>query len=203
MTSFRLFHMEKSTAYSEVWGTAPIYRMFSLPFAPTYGSLPQGAVTSPALSNIVCIRLDRRIAGYAGKHNIDYTRYADDMTLSSTNHLRLVRAKRMVERIVVEEGFQLNQKKTRFKGPGSQRRITGLVISDDSVGIGRKQKRVIRAKIHRLVTGSLSGDDYRELQLHIQGWLAFLHDVDKCGYDQLNKYAVQLAGKHGVANLVL
>src|ERR1035441_1453555 len=49
------------------------------------GFLPQGGVTSPCLSNIVCVRIDRRISGFTGKRNITYTRYADDMTFSSMN----------------------------------------------------------------------------------------------------------------------
>jgi len=77
------------------------------------GKLPQGGVTSPALSNIVCIRLDHRISGYAGKRNIAYTRYADDMTFSSLSPGRLVGAKRVVVEILRDEGFTLNEAKTR------------------------------------------------------------------------------------------
>lgn len=105
------------------------------------GTLPQGGVTSPALSNIVCIRLDRRIVGYTGKRNITFTRYADDMTFSCMSQGRLVGAKRTVEKIVTEEGFRLNPEKTRFIGPRRQRKITGLVIGDDTVGVGRKRKK--------------------------------------------------------------
>ena len=52
------------------------------------GGLPQGAVTSPALSNLVAAKLDRRIAGFTSRRNIVYTRYADDITLSSNNPAR-------------------------------------------------------------------------------------------------------------------
>ena len=56
------------------------------------GNLPQGAVTSPALSNIVAAKLDRRIAGYTSKRNITFTRYSDDITLSSDNRYVLCKS---------------------------------------------------------------------------------------------------------------
>src|SRR5260370_22231507 len=46
--------------------------------------LPQGACTSPALSNQVARRLDKRLGGLAKKLNLGYTRYADDLTFSGS-----------------------------------------------------------------------------------------------------------------------
>ena len=46
--------------------------------------LPQGAPTSPALTNLICWRLDRRLSGLAAKLGFTYTRYADDMTFSAS-----------------------------------------------------------------------------------------------------------------------
>ena len=51
--------------------------------------LPQGAVTSPAISNLVVSKLDRRIGGYTSRRNIAYTRYADDITISCNNYILL------------------------------------------------------------------------------------------------------------------
>ena len=151
-------------------------------------SLPQGGVTSPALCNIVCINLDRRILGYVGKKNIAYSRYADDMTFSCMNANRLIGVKKMVAGILKDEGFSLNESKTRFLGPKSQRRITGLVISNDRIGIGRGMKRLLRAKIHRLYTADMPDTSRQSLLLHIKGWLSFTEDVDKKTYDRLMQY---------------
>jgi len=156
------------------------------------GRLPQGAVTSPALSNIVCLRLDRRISGYTGKRNIVYTRYADDMTFSSMNPNRLIGAKRMVQHIVTEEGFNLNECKTRYMGPRQRRRVTGLVIGDNSIGVGKRRKRRLRAALHRLAAGNLVNEEREALGRHLVGWLAFLRDVDRKGYGQLRVYGDRL-----------
>lgn len=69
--------------------------------------LPQGGITSPALSNLACYRLDCRISGYCGSRNITYTRYADDMTFSSMSWERLIGLKAMVQRIVQEGSVRL------------------------------------------------------------------------------------------------
>lgn len=72
--------------------------------------LPQGAVTSPYLANLVCRKLDFRIAGYCDKRNIVYTRYADDLTFSCDDRELLRKIYGMIKKIVEDEGFCLNQK---------------------------------------------------------------------------------------------
>ena len=161
------------------------------------GKLPQGAVTSPALSNIVCIRLDHRISGYVGRRNITYTRYADDMVFSSLSPSRLVGIKRFVAQIIREEGFELNESKTRFLGPRRQRKVTGLVISEDSLGVGRKRKRILRATLHRLFAGNLPSDEEEKLRSHLKGWFAYMKSVDPGGLQQLKKYLILLSGRNG------
>lgn len=157
------------------------------------GKLPQGAVTSPSLSNIICIRLDNRISGYVKKRNIIYTRYADDLTFSSSSSEPLVRSKNFVVKIVEDEGFEINENKTRFMGPRSQRKVTGLVLSDDQViRIGRKRKRLLRAAIHRLNNANLSDFEKIKLKNYIDGWFAYLKSVDIQGHNQLKKYETRL-----------
>lgn len=160
------------------------------------GKLPQGGVTSPALSNIVCFRLDRRITGFTGKRNIAYTRYADDMTLSSMNANRLIGAKQLVERIITEDGFALNEAKTRYMGPRQQRRVTGLVIGDGSIGVGRKRKRKLRAAMHRLAARNVPVGQREAFERYVFGWLAFLQNVDHSGYEQLRAYSTRLSKRY-------
>lgn len=162
------------------------------------GKLPQGAVTSPALSNIICIRLDHRISGYVGKRNVTYTRYADDMTFSSLNHSLLVGIRRVAVEILRSEGFKPNEAKTRFLGPRRQRKVTGLIISDESLGVGKKTKRKLRSAIHRLITANLSNIKRERLRRHISGWLAYMNGVDPKGLRQLKLYARHLSLAHGV-----
>ena len=81
-----------------------------------FRGLPQGAVTSPALSNLICLRLDRRLAGLCSRRNIVFTRYADDITFSTNNRNALPRLLPSVYRILRDEGFEPNQEKTRILG---------------------------------------------------------------------------------------
>lgn len=161
------------------------------------GYLPQGGVTSPCLSNILCKRLDRRILGYAGRRNIVYSRYADDLILSNNDPAILLKSLLFIKKIIQNEGFELKEEKTRVLRPGHRKKITGLVISDDNkIGIGRRKMRDIRAAIHHLETGRTDKwDDHEKLEAHIKGWLNFLKSIDEYSFNKLNLYWKNLIEK--------
>ncbi|MGG4018881.1 retron St85 family RNA-directed DNA polymerase [Priestia megaterium] len=162
------------------------------------GFLPQGGVTSPALSNLINIRLDRRISGYCASRNIVYSRYADDFTFSSNNPHKLTKSLYILKQIIESEGYSLNNQKTRILKPGNSRKITGLIIADEGkkFGIGRKQKRILRAKIHTLIFKLNESDaDWKACNNHINGWLSFLKGVDFESFEQLSKYKEKLKNK--------
>ncbi|MBN4057015.1 RNA-directed DNA polymerase, partial [bacterium AH-315-J21] len=98
------------------------------------GCLPQGGVTSPCLSNLVTVTLDKRIVGLVCSKQIEYTRYADDLIFSSSNIIRLTSTRKHLVRIIEDEGFKLNIKKTKVSGPGSRRKVTGLILGAGRVG---------------------------------------------------------------------
>lgn len=150
------------------------------------GRLPQGAPTSPKLSNLACQRLDSRIQGYSGLKGIIYTRYADDITLSAFNEAKIRKAQPMIEEIVRDEGFTLNHRKTKVCGTRKRKEVTGLVISTDGVGIGRKKYRQMRAEIHTM----LKSDSSKLAQ--VNGWLAYVQSVDEKNYNRLVKYIMTL-----------
>jgi RNA-directed DNA polymerase len=153
--------------------------------------LPQGAPTSPKLANLACWRLDARLLGYVGRRGIVYTRYADDLAFSAARTPMLVDASHMIRAIVHDEGFRFNPRKTRLAGPARCRRITGLVLGESGVGIGRKRYRKLRAELH-----SLSHCDQGESALpmvhSLQGWLAFVEDVDPQRFKVLSQYVQRL-----------
>src|SRR3954468_15286748 len=97
--------------------------------------LPQGAPTSPALTNTLGLRLDRRLGGLARKLGWRYTRYADDLTFSlPADHQgppNLGKLMGVVRRIVEEEGFGVNLEKTRVARKGGRQTVTGLVVNGD------------------------------------------------------------------------
>ncbi len=114
------------------------------------GVLPQGAPTSPALANVVCRRLDARLARLAKKVGATYTRYADDLTFSFAAEptVRLGRFFWWVDQICQAEGFTENAKKRRVLRKGSQQRVTGVVVND-GLSTPRDVRRRLRAMIDR------------------------------------------------------
>ena len=108
--------------------------------------LPQGASTSPALSNAVARRLDKRLTGLAAKLGLTYTRYADDLTFSGTAEVngRVGYLMARVRHIAEDEGFAVNPEKTRVLRRNTAQRVTGLVVNDKP-GVGRREVRRLRA----------------------------------------------------------
>jgi retron-type reverse transcriptase len=158
------------------------------------GYLPQGGVTSPTLSNLCCVTLDRRISGYCGPRNISYTRYADDMTFSSMNSKRLVGLYRRAKAIIEDEHFVLNEAKTRYMGPARRREITGIVVGDGQAGIGRRLERKLRASIYNSSQAKqLNGIGWTDEQL--KGWISYMNSVDPNRHQRMMEYIRQLSSR--------
>lgn len=153
-------------------------------------ALPQGAPSSPKLSNLICARLDARIQGYAGPRGITYTRYADDITLSSNTATKIQKAKHFMDIIINDEGLVINKNKTKICGTKRQKKITGLVLSENKVGIGQVKFRELRATIHHLFVGRSANFSY------INGWLSFVYSVDLKAYNRLYKVIESLQSKY-------
>ncbi len=118
--------------------------------------LPQGAPTSPAITNVLARRLDRRLAAGAAKIGFTYTRYADDLTFSARSQdeasgkgpdvgsmLRLARF------VIEQEGFVVHPRKTRVLRSGSRQEVTGVTVNEQ-LGIERQTLRRFRAFLFQL-----------------------------------------------------
>ncbi len=116
----------------------------------TLGScLPQGAPTSPALSNIACVELDSILNNLALKYGLTYTRYADDLTFSGNSIPGDMTC--LVSNLTLKEGFFTNDKKTIFSPAGHRKIITGISISSGELKLPRTYIRNLRQRIHLLV----------------------------------------------------
>ena len=151
------------------------------------GALPQGAPTSPRLANLVCFRMDQRLRHFAERKGLAYSRYADDMSFSAPNAALLARSRPFIGHIIRDCGFRLNSGKSRLVGPQGRRTVTGLVLAEDSVGIGRWKLRELRVRIHHahLFRGSPN-------LAAIQGWLDHVSDADPVRYDMIVNYIERL-----------
>jgi RNA-directed DNA polymerase len=108
--------------------------------------LPQGAPTSPALANLAAFALDRRLTGLAAAIGATYTRYADDLVLSSDRRLRTPVA--AIGDIARAEGFRVNATKTRVMGRGRRQTVTGVVVNAHP-NVPRAEYDVLKATLHR------------------------------------------------------
>ncbi len=113
-------------------------------------ALPQGACTSPALSNLCARKLDLRFAALAARHGWTYTRYADDLTFSARGEAAKATALILsrLHNIVKDEHFEVNEAKTRIQRRNAQQSVTGVVVND-RCNVDRKTRRRLRAILHQ------------------------------------------------------
>lgn len=164
------------------------------------GRLPAGGITSPAISNIILHRLDRRLASLTSRLGVVYTRYADDLTFSFDRALTSISeivemdavgkvepGHRVLE-IITDEGFSINPSKLRIAGASQRKVITGVVTSN-KLNVRRAWMRKLDATIHaihkfgadsvaqRLVPGADPKTAGRSLLRRVHGQLAYLNMI--------------------------
>lgn len=107
--------------------------------------LPQGAPTSPTISNLVMKPFDEFMADWCGRQDIAYSRYCDDMTFSGDFDVRKVR--RRAERFLNCMGFELNRNKTKVLPQGSRQTVTGLVVNE-RVQVTAQYRKSLRQEVY-------------------------------------------------------
>ncbi len=111
--------------------------------------LPQGAPTSPLITNAICDNLDRRLSGLARRFGLHYSRYADDITFSSMHNVYQDNGEfeNELKRIIEDQGFHMNIGKTRLQKLGQRQEVTGLTVSN-RVNTSREYVAEIRNILH-------------------------------------------------------
>lgn len=163
------------------------------------GRLPQGAPSSPVLSNMICFRLDKKLMGIAKETRSIYTRYADDITFSSHQPLTglfettLPSAGRFspdlltpkLRDIFQQNGFAINPDKAHYADRHSRRIVTGLKINE-LLNVDRRYVRNIRAALHSIETLGLKDAEKKfheklggrsSLAAHLRGKISFLTHI--------------------------
>jgi retron-type reverse transcriptase len=144
--------------------------------------LPQGAPCSPAITNLICRRLDARLAGLAAKLGFAYTRYADDLTFSASGEdaKKVGALLRAAQEIVRAEGFEPHPDKTRVMRRGARQEVTGLVVND-RLGAPREAVRRARAALHRAERQGVAGLKFgsgRDALAGLVGFAQFVAMID-------------------------
>src|SRR5262249_53215019 len=111
--------------------------------------LPQGAPTSPALANLTAWRLDARLTGLAAAAGAVYTRYADDLAFSGDRAFERAARRFQVQvmRTALEEGFEVNARKTRFMRPAVRQQLCGVVLNSRP-NVSRDEYDRLKAVLH-------------------------------------------------------
>ena len=155
--------------------------------------LPQGAPTSPYISNLTCINLDKRLSALALKIGADYSRYADDITFSGSKSItRLIP---LIKKIITEEGFEINEKKERVLFQHHKQMVTGLIVNSTQVNVPKKTERYLRQQIYycktRGVFDSLcfQGLEVSNYKEHLYGIAYFIKMVNPA---KGNKFLLEL-----------
>lgn len=144
--------------------------------------LPQGAPTSPYLSNVVCKRLDQRLSKLASHIGADYSRYADDITLSGTG--KIARYISLMKKVIKDEGFEVNNKKVRVHYQHHRQMVTGLIVNE-KLSVPRETKQYLRQQIYYSkkfgVTDNLAWQevDKTNYKDHLYGLACFVKMVEK------------------------
>lgn len=142
-------------------------------------ALPQGACTSPALSNLCARKLDARLQGLARKLGFTYTRYADDLTFSAKGEAAAnVGALMMgVRRFTTDEKFTVNEDKTRVQRPHARQMVTGIVVNQRP-NVPRSTRRRLRAILHNAGKTGVEGQNRAQnpfFSAWLQGMISFVH----------------------------
>ncbi len=137
------------------------------------GRLPQGAPTSPAISNIVFASADRELEQLAASWQCRYTRYADDLAFSGARMLSSGDEQR-VAAIFQGAGLSVNSRKTRRIGPGGRQIITGLIVNANALPPRWKRRRW-RATFHR---ASRYPHEFQGRVAELRGIAAFVNQYD-------------------------
>jgi hypothetical protein len=142
--------------------------------------LPQGACTSPMITNFVCHRLDARLDGLARHFGFRYTRYADDLTFSGDDRSAVGRLLGCVRKVLASEGFREHPDKTRIMGRGRRQEVTGVVVND-KLALPRDERRALRALLHNCKKHgwqSQNREGHPDFRAHLRGRVAFALMLD-------------------------
>lgn len=163
--------------------------------------LPQGAPTSPAVTNILCRRLDRRLLKVSEELGFNYTRYADDLSFSasgeSLRHLRSLLER--VKSVVEHEGFRVHPDKTRVLRRSRQQEVTGVVVNSRP-NVSRRELKRFRATLYQIEKDGPAGKRWGrspDVIASLHGYANFVYMVNPGKGAELQRRVRTVAERYG------
>jgi len=166
------------------------------------GVLPQGAPTSPMLANLAAINIDEALLNYSQKFGFVYTRYADDITISARDipsNLSIDTIHNQIVKIIFDQGFKVNTKKTSIARPGSRKVVLGLLVDGELPRISKKTykriDRLLYASEKYGIEKTAKNEKFRSafgFMNHLTGLIAYVKDVDTERWEHFQNRMVSL-----------
>lgn len=145
------------------------------------GRLPQGAPSSPIITNLICQSLDIQLLKISKEFKLDYTRYADDLTFSTNDKHFIEHCHEflsIVQSVIQRSGFKINEQKTRLQFRDSRQEVTGLIVNK-KLNVSRAYVRETRAMAHELYTsGKYYIDGKPGTVAQLEGRFSFIDQLD-------------------------
>ena len=193
----RLLHHDKSRSSNPLFWVEGARPRIPYPERSGFiGVLPQGAPTSPMLSNLAAVELDESLHKYSNENGLTYTRYADDITISAATRLLplpIGELHRAIIRRIRKARFRENEKKTRIAGPGSRKVVLGLLVDGDQPRLSKDFRRRIDRHLHAASKYGLEDTAHHEhfdsafgFYNHLSGLIAFVKDVDAKRWEEFS-----------------
>jgi RNA-directed DNA polymerase len=197
----RLFHALGCSEF-----TAEIFASICCIVSPNKtGYLPQGAPTSPIITNLICQKLDEKLQNLAELYRFTYTRYADDLTFScSSDALQYLEQHKDIEpkqlprkflkeakKIIASEGFQVNKDKIHIAKKHQRQEVTGIVVNRH-LNISRKRLKQFRAVLHKIEQSGAENVRWGSSIASFQSLYGFASYISMVNPQKGDKFKLQL-----------
>lgn len=153
--------------------------------------LPQGAPTSPALSNIIFKEIDDEITSVCNTKLVVYSRYADDLVFSCKTKNTLVEIYSIVNNILSKHSFTINKAKTKYLSGKGRMAITGININDGRLTVNKEIKRNLRSNLFNIIVKKDNTINVNS----VLGYLSFIKDIEPDYYLKTQEYIKLLRSK--------
>lgn len=153
--------------------------------------LPQGAPTSPILSNIVFKEVDDKITSFCNTRLVVYSRYADDMVFSCDTKNVLVEIYSFVNNLLKEHLFEINTSKTKYLSGKGRMAITGININEGRLTVKKEIKRNLRSNLYNIIVKKDKSINVNS----VLGYLSFIKDIEPDYYKKTKIYINELKRK--------
>lgn len=163
--------------------------------------LPQGSPASPAISNIIAYKLDKRLQGLAQKLGFVYTRYADDLTFSThrTNEQNINKLLYFIKQVINDENFTIHPDKLHIMRRKHQQKVTGIVVNE-KLNVERQKLRKFRALLHNIEVNGWQNQTWGKafhLINAVEGYINFVNMVNPSKATTFREKLNTIIAKHG------